>query len=155
MAWTTPKTDWGVDVVGSADFNRIEENTRLLGKGGGGQNATIPNVNAINSGSNYLYDIYTATEARASDVFFWNASNAVDHISHIRTTDRPIGNRITIINMCLPQNYLYIDVNTNIVADYAPIKTSDGYPTPRVAYASWTFLYTGEYWLLLDLYAPV
>lgn len=26
MAWDTPKTDWGVDVVGSADMNRIENN---------------------------------------------------------------------------------------------------------------------------------
>lgn len=35
MAWDTPKTDWGVDVVGSADFNRIEENIAVLHKGNG------------------------------------------------------------------------------------------------------------------------
>jgi hypothetical protein len=35
MAWATPKTDWGVDLVGSADLNRIEENTRVLHQGNG------------------------------------------------------------------------------------------------------------------------
>lgn len=30
MSWVTPKTDWAVDVVDSSDFNRIEENIRVL-----------------------------------------------------------------------------------------------------------------------------
>jgi len=30
MAWITPKEDWSIDPVGSADFNRIEGNTAYL-----------------------------------------------------------------------------------------------------------------------------
>ena len=82
MSWAAPKVDWATDdVIATTDMNRMEENSRILGQGGGPVIATVTAANSLDIGT-------------VSKVFKVDGNTAIRFIS---TTGRDSGDVITLI----------------------------------------------------------
>jgi hypothetical protein len=139
MSWTTPKTNWKAgDCPTPADFNRAEGNSRQLNKGGGGLFVTAPIVNPSLVSGNYLYDVNLD-----SDLFIRDGGEGF--VTHIRITDRPPGNKITIINTY--QNNLRLVMDLGIQPAVDNYKTIKGHgDCDLVNGCSVDLVYTGSHW---------
>lgn len=146
MNWQTPKTNWGVDVVGSVDFNRIEGNIYVLHKGNGFSSLQTMTP-FILSGSNYAIDINVFDE-----VFVLSRGNSQtpQSVNVIYSEDRQAGNKITLIL-----------VNPNLVAgsfNYATNGVASGYYKPIKAPGNFiqydntaiSFVFDGNFWYPID-----
>ena len=133
MAWATPKTNWGVDVVNSGDLNRIEENTSVLHKGNG--STTVSTLTT--SGPNYELDI-----GQTEEVF--KIGGATTNIYSISTTGRQPGNKIFLINTTA--SGIDIDYNQTPPANYAAIKGYGGSGLTLLADNIALLIYDGTVW---------
>jgi len=85
MSWATPKNDWDTaDAVGSADMNRIEENTITLHKGNG--QAALADATVASGELTFANSI--------EETYYVIGSGDIDFIS---TIGRQPGNRIHLI----------------------------------------------------------
>ena len=90
MAWSTPKTSWGTDdAVGTVDFERIEENTRIAGLILGHGVAPESIASAANLEITTTNNIFSITGAV--------------QIDYIKTTGREAGAIIHLIFVSTPK----------------------------------------------------
>jgi hypothetical protein len=140
MSWDTPKVDWGVDVVGNDDFNRIEGNTVTLHKGGGQEtllalNPTVP------AGSGLLDINETDTAFKIKDI----GEDAI--IKLILTVNRQPGNQIVLINASAYTLYLIGDVTPT--GNYKPIHSNTSANTTINRGEGVQLVYDGGYWYVV------
>lgn len=133
MSWSTPKTDWGVDVVGSNDMNRIEGNTVSLHKGNGHTSLAIVNPNA--SGQ---LQINETDETFVID-------DSTYSIGLILTENRQPGNKIILLaDSCTPQ---FVNTGTP-TGDYKSIKIFGGGTHTMSTDGLVMLVYYNSYWYL-------
>lgn len=88
MSWSTPKINWGVEAVGTADFNRIEENIRCsrFGRNDLGSNIAsgsslliVKNYHVITGSTNVKYLSTAAYLPGASVKLLFQSALQIDH----------------------------------------------------------------------------
>lgn len=149
MSYITPKTNWDSDNVGDEDFNRIEENIRILHQGGGiadGDSLIEPVPD-----SNYELDIGTEY-----DTFLFNPpaydpenpeAGGLVNVHSISVTGRSASNKIFFIN--IGSGIVTLSINETPSSGYAGIKySSSSYSI--AANESVVLVYSGNYWYVIN-----
>jgi hypothetical protein len=127
--WTTPKA-WGVENVGTTDFNRIEGNTKVLHMGGGATaTATAISANSL------------ALPNETDDVFKVSGS---EQIYYIETTHRQPNNRITLISQ--DGFTLAHNVPFSVPSGYAKVVNAFLTAISIGQYGAVDLVYDGTYW---------
>ena len=133
MSWQTPKTNWGVDAVNTADFNRIEGNIETLHKGNG--QSSLVTIGTVSGGQ---LDINETDETFV--VTF------VNNVTLIKSTNRQPGNRIQLINT---GSGFYIQTGGTPSGDYRPIRiVNEAIEHQIYMYETVSLIYDGSYWYL-------
>lgn len=142
MAWQTPKTNWGVDVVGSIDFNRIEGNILILHQGNGFNSLEVVTPFLL-SGSNYAIDIN-----QYDDVYILSrgTSQTPQLVNLINSENRLKGNKITFIlkNPNLVGGDFGFNINGTAQGVYKPIKAPANFTLQDDT--AITFVFDGDFW---------
>lgn len=140
MAWSTPETGWGVDVVNSSDMNAIGENLVTLHKGNGQASLTT-----VNPDASYQLGI------NATDETFIIDDNSNAYIDLILSTGREPGNRIQVLNQS--GGNVGVRHNQDPSGNYKAINHYyTTVPYLIYPYATATFVYDGTIWTLMCNY---
>jgi hypothetical protein len=144
MAFIDQKTDWGVDAVGSADFNRIEGNIAVLHAGNGLPAGEVIQTLSAPAGEGLILDIGTEF-----DVFKVVDETGNFVVQHITTTGRNPGNRIILLS-ATEMSRIRLYSSAGAVSGVAEIVHSGitGYLDVD-GYSSAMLIYTGTYWQVL------
>lgn len=142
MSWTAPKTAWGVELVGSADLNRIEENIAELHKGNGHTVLAVitpPTVSPFNMDfPNQTDQTYQFTHSGSDVVGFISAvDRQPGNVIHL-VMNNPGGAVVFFHNAGTPDpGYARLRIHNGVNFGNAELDHS------RVI----TFVYTGVDWL--------